>query len=151
MPMLECPGVFIAPLVPDGWTASGQPGTFYELEPPSQDAAIHISVYGRDGRALGEHEARDTLAKFVASALGSTTGQIRALDEGPRQQRAFSQLNKPDDSGELKEWLTACILWPEAMLICSFVANPNHSSLREAERMFASIAPAAREQRSRRP
>lgn len=83
MPALECPGVFIAPLVPEGWTASGQPGRFYELEPPSKDAAIHISVYARDGRPLGDHEARDMLAKFMTSALGSTTGQIRALDEGP--------------------------------------------------------------------
>jgi hypothetical protein len=134
--------------VPDGWTASGRSGEFYELQPPSKDAAIHISVYSRDGRPLGDQEARDMLAQFLTRTLGSTAGQIRALNEGPRQQRAFSQLAKSGESGELEEWLIACILWPETMLICSFVAGPGHDSLTEAERMFASITPAASEPRS---
>ena len=145
VPTLECPGVFSATEVPDGWAASGQPGQFYELEPPSKDAAIHISVYSRDGRPLGDHEARDMLAKFMARALGLTAGQIRVLDEQPRQQRAFAHLSTPDESGELQEWLTACILWPSTMLLCSFVASPGHGSLTEAERMFVSITPAAGE------
>lgn len=137
--------------MPDGWTASGRPGEFYELEPPSKDAAIHISVYSRDGRPLEGHEARDMLAQFLTRALGSTGGEIRALDEGPKQQRAFSQVTRPDESGEPQEWFTACILWPATMLMCTFTARPGHRSFREAEQMFASIAPAASEHRSRRP
>ena len=142
MPSLECPGVFVAPAVPDGWTATGRPGEFYQLEPPSKDAAIHISVYGRKDRPLIDQEARDTLIKFLARALGSTGGEIRALDEGPRQQRAFSRLTKSDESGELQEWFAACIVWPKTMLICSCVASPGHDSITEAEHMFASITPA---------
>jgi len=141
VPALECPGVFIA-AVPDGWTASGRPGEFYELQPPGNDAAVHISVYNRDGQPLRDHEARDVLALFLNRALGSAGGEIRALAEGPAQQRAFARLTKATESGELTGWFTACIIWPKSMLICSFAGSPGHSSVAPAERMFASIAPA---------
>jgi hypothetical protein len=138
---LECPGIFIAPGVPDGWTASGRPGEFYELEPPGKSAAIHISVYSRNGRPLGDQEARDMLAQFLARVLGATGGQIHVADDGSGQ-RASSRLTTPDESAELQEWLATCIVWPETMLMCSCVASPGHDSLTEAEQMFASIAPA---------
>lgn len=95
--MLECPGVFGA-LVPDGWTATGRPGEFYQLEPPSRDAAAHISVYGREGK-LRDHEARDLLAAFVSKAIGASGGQIRELNEGQKQQGAFAQRSHPGNDG----------------------------------------------------
>ena len=141
MTTLECPGIFIATAVPDGWTASGRPGEFYELQPADNDGAIHISVYGRDGHPLTDNESRDMLAKFLGHVLGATEGQIRVLDERPTQQRAFARLTHTDESGELQEWFTACIVWPKTMLMCSFVGRPGLSSLKQAERMFASITP----------
>ena len=90
--MLECPDIFVAPFVPEGWTASARPGEFYELEPPTKDAAIHISVYRRNPGPLKAHEARDLLTAFVSKAIGAEQGQVNELDEGPKQQRAFSRL-----------------------------------------------------------
>jgi hypothetical protein len=109
MPTLECPGVFIAPGVPEGWTASGQSGEFCELQPSAQDVAIHISVDGRERQPLRDHKARDMLAQFMNRALGAARGQIRDFGDGPGEQRA----------------------------------SPGHRALAEAERMLASIAPAA--------
>jgi hypothetical protein len=139
--MLECPDVFNAPFVPDGWTASGRPGQFYQLEPPTNDAAIHISVYERNDGPLKDHEARDALAAFLTKAILTSHGEIRALDEGRKQQRAFSRFIRADEDGEPEEWLTACIIWPRHMLICTFNSAPGHIDLPAAERMFASIAP----------
>lgn len=85
------------------------------------------------------------LAQFMNRALSATGGQIRYFGDGPGEQRAFSQLTKPDESGVLREWFTACLHWPRAILICTCVARSGHSALAEAERMFASIAPATTE------
>ena len=135
--MLECPGVFLAPFVPEGWTASGEPGSFYQLEPPTQDAAIQISVYAKRDPGIGESAARDLLATFLTKAVGTTGGEIRVLDERPGQQRAFSRFTHPLDDGTPQHWFTACIVWPEHMLMCSYVGGER--DLEAAEAMLASI------------
>jgi hypothetical protein len=137
--MLECPGVFVAPFVPEGWTASGTPGEFYELVPPDGVGAIHISVYRRPDRPMEENEARDMLARFLAKL--APVGEIRIVNDGRKQQRAFSRLIHQSEEGEPTEWFTACIIWPKHMLMCSYNSPLGQGDLPAAERMFASIDP----------
>jgi hypothetical protein len=140
--MLECQGVFVAPFVPEGWTASGTPGEFYELLPPDGAAAIHISVYRRADRPMGESEARDMLAAFLAKIVDGPGVEIRVLHEGRKQQRAFSRLIHQSEEHGPTEWFAACIMWPKHMLMCSYNSPPGQGDLPAAERMFASIYPA---------
>jgi len=137
--LLECPGVFVAPIVPEGWAASGTPGEFYELLPPEGPGAIHISVYRRPDLPMEENEARDMLARFLAK-LGPG-GEIRVVNDGRKQQRAFSRLIHHSEEGEPTEWFTACIVWPKHMLMCSYNSPPGQGDLPAAERMIASIYP----------
>jgi hypothetical protein len=138
--MLECAGVFTAPFVPDGWTASGRPGEFYELVAPDGAAAIYISVYQRPDRPMEEHEARDALLVFLTKSIKSSGGEIRVLRDGP-QQRAFSRSVKADKDGNPREWFAACIMWPQYMLLCTYNAAPDSGHFPAAERMIASIFP----------
>jgi hypothetical protein len=139
--MLECPGVFLAPFVPEGWTASGTPGEFYELVPPEGSGAIHISVYRRPELPIQQGEARDMLAAFLAEGIQAASNEIRVISEGRGQQRAFSQLIHPNEDGELTQWFAACIIWPKHMLICTYNSPSGDGDLPAAERMFASICP----------
>ena len=138
--MLECPGVFVAPYVPEGWTASGTPGEFYQLVPPAGQGAVHISVYRRPDRPIEENEARDMLAAFLTKAVRAPSGEIRVVQDGRSEQRAYSRLRQSDEDGP-NEWFTACIMWPKHMLICSYNSPPAQGDLPAAERMFASIYP----------
>jgi hypothetical protein len=141
MPMLECPGVFTIPLVPDGWTATSEhSNTFFELQPATRDAAVHISVYDRSEPAVPEHgEAEGFLMRVVQR--GPTEGEVKVIvvpQEG-EEQRAFAKFFKRDDRGSLYEWFAGCILWSKTMLICTCNAPPGHPALKQGEEMIASI------------
>jgi hypothetical protein len=139
--MLECPGVFLAPLVPDGWTATGDPGRSYELVPPGGGALAQISVYHRPKRPIPEHEARDMVASFMNKALGATGGEIRVVAKSRKERRAISRYTRPGSDGEPVEWFVVGIVWPATMLMCSCSARPGDPALTDAERMLASIVP----------
>jgi hypothetical protein len=141
MPMLECPGVFTMPFVPEGWTAtSDREHTFFELQPPSRDAAVHVSVYRRtEPRPLADGDAETLLMKFVARRPTEGSPQVVAPPPVGDEHRAFARYVNRDDGGQLWEWFAACILWPSAMLICSCNGKPGNGVLRDAETMIASI------------
>jgi hypothetical protein len=139
--MLECPGVFVAPLVPDGWTATGRPEEFYQLEPSDGAASTQISVYRRASGPLREHEARDLVAAFVHKAIGSLRGEIRVVTRRRTEQRACSRCTHPGEDGEPVDWFVMGIVWPATVLMCSYNGMPGDPAMGDAERMLASIVP----------
>jgi hypothetical protein len=142
--MLECPGVFTVPFIPESWVATGRPGEFYQIEPPESGAAVHISVYSRPQESIGEHEARDLVAAFATKAVGVAGSEIRVPRNSPAEQRAYSRFTRPNEDGASSDWFVACIVWPHAMLMCSYNGPAGHTAYAEAERMLASIFPADR-------
>jgi hypothetical protein len=139
--MLECPGLFTMPLVPDGWTAiSERNNTFFELQSSTRQAAVHISVYYRNQPARpAVGEAEEFLMRFVNRV--PPEGPVRIVRVPPTEDdhRAFAKYSIRSDDGHLREWFAGCILWHEAMLICSCNAPPGHPELAEGETMIASI------------
>jgi hypothetical protein len=83
MSMLEIPGSFTM-LVPDGlgWAVTKQ-GRGYELTRPDDDGALHISVYERDGSALGDDDAATLLdrRRFISTAGGGSDVTLRMEGE----------------------------------------------------------------------
>jgi hypothetical protein len=137
--MLECPGLFTMPFVPDGWTATSQ-GNLYELQPASRDAALHISVYPRAKQSDPEPgEAEALLKNFVYGRPPEGDVRIVALPQKGHEQRVFAKYRNRADDGNVYEWFAGCILWPTAMLMCSCNAAPGHAALKEGEMMIASI------------
>jgi hypothetical protein len=128
--MLECPGVFTVPLIPEGWTATSEGGSFFELQPADREAAVHISVYRREPAALEPGQAESYLRKFVERRPPDGPVSVRVVPGEQDEERAFAKLT---------EWFAGCILWPAAMLMCSCNAPPGHGALKEAEIMIASI------------
>jgi hypothetical protein len=139
MPMLECPGVFTMPFVPDGWTATSDGDSFYELQPPSRQAAVHISVYHRAPSALEPGQAQGFLRKFVDQRPPEGDVQLTSMPPQEDEQRAFAKYRNRNDDGNLTEWFAACILWRSAMLMCSCNGMPGDAALKEGEVMIASI------------
>ena len=103
-----------------------------------RDAAVQISVHVRDVRKLDDNEAANLLVTFLTKVLKSPGGEIRVSEDGPREQRAFSNLTVPDDAGNPIQWFAACILWPTHMLMCTFNSAPVHRDFKAAERKLAS-------------
>jgi hypothetical protein len=139
MPMLECPGVFTVPLIPEGWTATSEGDSFFELQPPDREAAVHISVYRREPVALEPGQAESYLRKFVERRPPDDPVSVRVVPGEQDEERAFAKYRNRSDDGKLTEWFAGCILWPAAMLMCSCNAPPGHEALKEAEIMIASI------------
>jgi hypothetical protein len=139
MPMLECPGLFTVPLVPDGWSVTSD-GNLYELQPASRDAALHMSVYPRTKPTDPQPgEAEALLKRFISSRPPEGDVRIVALPQEGHEQRAFAKYQNRTDDGKLHEWIAGCILWPTAMLMCSCNAAPGNAALKEGEIMIASI------------
>jgi hypothetical protein len=138
MPMLEWPGVFTVPLVPDGWFAT-RSGNVFELQPPSNDASVHISLYERASTPLETGEAEAQVKKFVHLRPPEGDVQITSLPQKDQEQRAFAHFRNRADDGTLFEWFAGCILWPTAMLMCSCNAAPGNPALKQGEIMIASI------------
>jgi hypothetical protein len=137
--MIECPGVFTMPFVPDGWTATLD-GNLYELQPPTRDAALHISVYRRSPPAEAQPgQAEAFLKRFVHGRPPDGDAKFIVLPQNGHEQRAFAKYRNRGDDGTISEWFAACIVWPSAMLMCSCNAAPGHSALTEGEVMIASI------------
>lgn len=141
MPMLECPGVFTMPLVPEGWTATAENNlTFFELQPTSKDAAVHISVYHRpEPAALEPGQAEGYLRQFVNRTPTKGEPKLVVLPPKGEEQRAFAKYRNRDNNGRVSEWFAGCILWRSTMLMCSCNAAPGNPRLQEGERMIASI------------
>jgi len=134
--MLEVPNTFTM-IVPDGWSATRNDGT-YELTKPGDDGAAHVSVYDRSGDALGDDEAERVLATFISRTGVGEPPPIRVLRESNSQHRAVATFTT-DWDGQAFSWLAFVVLWRERMLICSCNASPGSTMLGEAEQMFASI------------
>ena len=137
--MLECAGVFTMPLVPDAWSATSEGDSFFELQPPTRDAAVHISVYRRSPSRLQPGQAEILLRKFVDRRPADGTARVTVVPQVGEEQRAFAKYRNRTDDGTLTEWFAGCILWPSAMLMCSCNASPGHAALKEGEVMIASI------------
>jgi hypothetical protein len=139
--MLECPGVFTMPFVPDGWTATSEKNnTFYELQPPSRDAAVQISVYHRaEPAAPTPGQSESFLMRFVRQR--PTEGEVKVIvvPQVGDEQRAFAKYFNRDEKGQLTEWFVGCILWSAAMLMCSCNGSAGHPALKQGETMIASI------------
>lgn len=126
--------------IPDGWTAISEGGmTFFELQPPSKDAAVHISVYHRNPLPLRPEEAKTLLVKFMGTSPKGGLPRFVIIPDEPDEQRAFARYRARDDAGVVREWFAGCIVWPTAMLLCSCNAVPGTSALGDGERMIASI------------
>jgi hypothetical protein len=140
MSMLEIPGSFTM-LVPDGqrWAATKQ-GRGYELTRPGDDGALHISVYERDGSALGDDEASGLLGRFIATAGGGQDVTPRLLKESRSQHRAVARFMTVSENSSF-EFLAFLVLWRSRFLVCSCTASPGSPMLDEAEQMFATIFP----------
>jgi hypothetical protein len=138
VPMLECPGVFTMPFVPEGWTSTSE-GNLFELQPPSGDAAVHISVYSRSPTQLEPGQAERHLRKFVERRPIHGNLVLRSLAQKDEEQRAFARYQNWTEDGVLREWFAGCILWPTAMLMCTCNARPGNPALKEGEVMIASI------------
>jgi hypothetical protein len=136
--MLEFPGVFTLPFVPEGWTATSE-GNLLELQPPTHDAAAHISVYQRAATQLEPGQAEGFLKTFVYREPPEGTVDLRVLPQNGDEQRAFAKYQNRSADGVVTEWFAGCILWPTAMLICSCNAPPGNPALKEGEMMIASI------------
>ena len=139
--MLECPGVFTMPFVPEGWTVTSEDGhSFFELQPPGRDAAVHISVYRRRiPTPLADGDVEAHLMKFVRLRPTEGSPTVVVVPPEPDEHRAFAKYLNRNDDGRLTAWFAACILWPSAMLICSCNAAPGHPALKDGEIMIASI------------
>lgn len=139
--MLECPGVFTVPFVPKEWTATAKKDmTFFELQPATKDAAVHISVHHRSApSALQPGQAEAFLRRFMNAEPVEGNPQLVTLPQDGDEQRAFAKYRYRDAEGRLSEWFAGCILWPTTMLMCSCNAAPGSQRLDEGERMIASI------------
>jgi hypothetical protein len=93
MPMLECPGIFTMPLVPEGWTATSEANhTLFELQPPEGDAAVHISVYRRtEHEAPMPGEAEALLMRFVSQRPTEGSPRIIVLAPEREEHRVFAK------------------------------------------------------------
>jgi hypothetical protein len=139
--MLEIPGSFTM-LVPDGlgWAVTKQ-GRGYELTRPDDDGALHISVYERDGSALGDDDASTLLGRFISTAGGGSDVTLRILKESRSQHRAVARFITTDQDSSSFELLAFLVLWRDRFLLCSCTASPGSPMLEEAEQMFATIFP----------
>lgn len=139
--MLECPGVFTVPFVPQEWTATAEKDrSFFELQPATKDAAVHISVYQRNAATgLQPGQAEAFLRRFINGKPMEGNPQLVVLPQEGDEQRAFAKYRRRDAEGGLSEWFVACILWPATMLMCSCNAAPGSRRLDEGQRMIASI------------
>ena len=135
---LECRGVFVAPFVPDGWTGSQEGERTYALQSPMGDAAVHISVYSREPGPITGDDAHDMLHKFLTEAVGTTAADIEVVDQRPTEQRAFSRFTHAlDDAKPAARWFATAIVWPEHMLMCTYIGGVQ--DLAAGEKMLASI------------
>jgi hypothetical protein len=139
MPMLEVPGVFTMPFVPDGWTATANGDSFFELEPPDRSAAVHISIYRREPTALVPGQAQSYLDRFIYQSPTDGTPSVVVLPAEGQEQRVFATYRRRMEGGNLHDWFAGCILWPSAMLMCSCNAAPGNGALKQGETMIASI------------
>lgn len=126
-------------LVPDGWTAT-QSGRTYELSRQGDSGAMHISMYERDGSALGDDEAAGLISSFIDSVAPEWAGEPRVLRESRKQHRAVARFHAANDDGEF-DCLAFVVLWPRTFLLCTAMAQPGSPLPTEAETMFASIYP----------
>lgn len=141
MPILEHDGVFQM-LVPDGWQASVDEHT-YELVPPSNDGAVHISVFTRNPSAVSAEEAEELLGDLLDSMDAPEGTAARVLpDKG--QCRAVARSTLEDDEGRRRDALAFIVVWETAVLGCTCLADVGSPLIDEAERMFASISPVGR-------
>jgi len=139
MSMLECPGVFTMPFVPDDWTATSD-GRLYELQPPTRDAAVHVSVYRSSTPTTPEPgQAEAFLKRFVYGSPPEGEVQVVVIPQEGHEQRAFAKYRNRAGDGSINEWFAGCIVWPSAMLMCSCNASPGHPALKQGEAMIASI------------
>ena len=127
------------PLVPDGWTATSEGDSFYELQPASRQAAVQISVYRRAPAALESGQAEGFLRRFVNRRPPEGDVHTTVIPPEGDEQRVFAKYRNRSDDGTLAEWFAGCILWPSAMLMCSCNGTPGDAALREGEVMIASI------------
>jgi hypothetical protein len=136
MPTLVCDGVFEL-VLPEGWSASGRPGHWYDVTPDRGGLELNISVFDR---ALAQSRAPAELVRQFARTTGLEDVDelpVLAPDDEATERRHFTSFTHDG-----RRWFVGLLAFPGGVVLASSnCADGDDGAFATGERLVASIAP----------